>query len=240
MPDQTVPDRTVFKRRTRVPHTDPAAVRLIRAAEALFAARGIDAVSMREIAATARCGDTNAVTYYFGSKHGLLAAVFGARVEQMDPIRGQMLEQAGARGHLNDPVALLGILLLPQLELKNAAGEHPYAHFLLHFATQYWSLTSSLFASVEDKAHNLFRLVGHIRALMGGIHPDVARIRILLCNMMLQSLLVRWDRIAPENRTVSLEAHVRDVMMSARASLLAPPGEDDLPVSVDEWLARYR
>ena len=53
-------------------------VRLIRAAETLFAARGIDAVSMREIATAARCGDTNAVTYYFGSKDGLLAAVFGA------------------------------------------------------------------------------------------------------------------------------------------------------------------
>jgi hypothetical protein len=27
--------------------------------------------------------------------------------------------------------------------------------------------------------------------------------------------------------------------MSARASLLAPPGEPDLPVSVEAWLARY-
>jgi hypothetical protein len=28
-------------------------------------------------------------------------------------------------------------------------------------------------------------------------------------------------------------------MMSARASLLAPPGEAELPVSVEAWLARY-
>ncbi|WP_037525511.1 TetR/AcrR family transcriptional regulator [Sphingobium yanoikuyae] len=225
--------------RKRVRHAEPPMVRLVRAAEALFAARGIDAVSMREIATAARCGDTNAVTYYFGSKDGLLAAVFGARVEQMDPVRGRMLEQAQASGHLGDPMALLGMLLLPQLDLKDEAGAHPYAHFLLHFATQYWSLTSSLFAAIEDRAQNLFRVIGHLRALMEGVHPDVARNRILLCNMMLQSLLVRWDHMPPEDRTVPLEAHVRDVMMSARASLLAPPGEPDLPVSVEAWLARY-
>jgi hypothetical protein len=78
-----------------------------------------------------------------------------------------------------------------------------------------------LFAAVEDRAQNLFRVIGHLRALMEGVHPDVARNRILLCNMMLQSLLVRWDHMPPEDRTVPLEAHVRDVMMSARASLLA-------------------
>ena len=87
----------VITARKRVRHAEPPMVRLVRAAETLFAARGIDAVSMREIATAARCGDTNAVTYYFGSKDGLLAAVFGARVEQMDPVRGRMLEQAPKR-----------------------------------------------------------------------------------------------------------------------------------------------
>ncbi|KAK0349508.1 hypothetical protein LTR94_032840, partial [Friedmanniomyces endolithicus] len=120
---------------------------------------------------------------------------------------GRMLAQAEANGHLRDPMALLGILLLPQLDLKDEAGAHPYAHFLLHFATQYWSLTSSLFAAVEGRAQNLFRVIGHLRALMEGVHPDVARNRILLCNMMLQSLLVRWDHMPPEDRTVPLEAH---------------------------------
>ncbi|WP_313808918.1 helix-turn-helix domain-containing protein [Sphingobium sp.] len=217
-------------------HAVPAASRLIRAAEALFADRGIDAVSMREIATAAQCGDTNAVTYHFGSKDGLLAAIFAARAEQMDGTRGAMLERLEGQGRLDDPMALLGILFLPQLALVDEHGRHPYAAFMLHFATRYWSLTSRLFAQVSDRAPNLLRLMEHLTALAGHVHPDIARNRILLCNMMLQCVLVRWDHAAAEDRPVPLEQHVRDVMMTARANLLAPSGEgEDVPVSVEDW-----
>lgn len=217
-------------------HAVPAPSRLIRAAEALFAERGIDAVSMREIATAAQCGDTNAVTYYFGSKDGLLAAIFAARAEQMDGQRGAMLDRLAGQGRLDDPMALLGILFLPQLALVDDRGRHPYAAFMLYFATQYWSATSSLLARIRDKAPNLLRLMEHLTALAGHVHPDIARNRILLCNMMLQCVLVRWDHGAPEDRAVPLDQHVRDVMMTARANLLAPSGEEGgVPASVEDW-----
>ena len=219
-------------------HSVPAASRLIQAAEALFAERGIDAVSMREIAAAAQCGDTNAVTYYFGSKDGLLAAIFAARAEQMDGTRGEMLDRLEGQGRIDDPLALLGILFLPQLRLIDDRARHPYAAFMLHYATQYWSLTPALFAQTRDRAPNLLRLMGHLTALAGHVHPDIARNRILLCNMMLQCVLVRWDHGALEDRSVPLAQHVRDVMMTARANLLAPSGEGEgVPASVEDWFA---
>ncbi|WP_327753363.1 helix-turn-helix domain-containing protein [Sphingobium sp. SJ10-10] len=219
-------------------HSVSAASRLIQAAEALFAERGIDAVSMREIATAAQCGDTNAVTYYFGSKDGLLAAIFAARAEQMDGTRGEMLDRLEGQGRIDDPLALLGILCLPQLRLIDDRGRHPYAAFMLHYATQYWSLTPALFAQTRDRAPNLLRLMGHLTALAGHVHPDIARNRILLCNMMLQCVLVRWDHGALEDRSVPLAQHVRDVMMTARANLLAPSGEGEgVPASVEDWFA---
>nr|WP_176592764.1 TetR/AcrR family transcriptional regulator [Sphingobium sp. EM0848] len=221
---------------SRKRHALPAPARLVQAAEALFAQRGIDAVSMREIATAAQCGDTNAVSYYFGSKQGLLSAIFAHRAEQMDGLRGEMLAKLAEQGRLDDPLALLGILFLPQLDLVDEDGRHPYAAFMLHFATQYWSLTSALFAHTRDRAPHLLRLMQHLTALTGHVHPDIARNRILLCNMMLQCVLVRWDHGAPEDRPVPLHQHVRDVMMTARANLLAPSGEGDaVPASVEDW-----
>ncbi|AJR25926.1 MULTISPECIES: TetR/AcrR family transcriptional regulator [Sphingobium] len=216
-------------------HAIPAALRLIEAAEALFAERGIDAVSMREIAAAARCGDTNAVTYYFGSKEGLLSAIFASRAEKMEGVRGGMLDRLERQGRLDDPMALLGILFLPQLHLADGRGRHPYAAFMLHFATRYWSLNAGLLAQVRDKAPNLMRLMGHLTALVGHVHPDIARNRILLCNMMLQCVLVRWDHGEPQDSAVPLQAHVRDVMRAACASLLAGPEDKGVPASVEEW-----
>ena len=53
---------------------------MIRAGERLFGESGIDGVSLREVAAAAGQGNTSAVRYHFGSKDGLVAAIFAANV----------------------------------------------------------------------------------------------------------------------------------------------------------------
>ncbi len=52
--------------------------RLLNKAEALFAQKGYDAVSVREITAAAQC-NLAAVNYHFGNKHKLYLEVFRAR-----------------------------------------------------------------------------------------------------------------------------------------------------------------
>jgi AcrR family transcriptional regulator len=52
--------------------------RLLNEAEALFAQKGFDAVSVREITTAARC-NLAAVNYHFGNKHNLYLEVFRAR-----------------------------------------------------------------------------------------------------------------------------------------------------------------
>jgi AcrR family transcriptional regulator len=48
---------------------------LIRAAERLFAERGIDAISLREVSAEAGQGNNSAVSYHFQSREGLIDAI---------------------------------------------------------------------------------------------------------------------------------------------------------------------
>jgi AcrR family transcriptional regulator len=59
------------------------AARLRRAAQRLFAAHGVDAVSMRQITRDAGQRNVTAVTYHFGSRDGLLRAVLGHHLEHV-------------------------------------------------------------------------------------------------------------------------------------------------------------
>lgn len=60
--------------------------RILDTAEALFAERGFAAVSLRAIAARAEV-NLAATHYHFGSKSGLLAAVFHRRIEPINALR---------------------------------------------------------------------------------------------------------------------------------------------------------
>ncbi len=67
---------------------DPApptasALKLVVAAERLFALSGIDGVSLRQVAAEAGSANNSAVHYHFGSKAGLITAIFQHRLPQM-------------------------------------------------------------------------------------------------------------------------------------------------------------
>ena len=61
--------------------------RMVRAAERLFAERGINAVSMREVAAAAGQLNNSAVRYHFGSRDGLVDAIFRYRMSRIDERR---------------------------------------------------------------------------------------------------------------------------------------------------------
>jgi AcrR family transcriptional regulator len=67
--------------------------RLIEAAEELFAARGIDAVSLAELTQAAGLNNTGAVHYYFGGREELLAAVVDEHRNQLDARREELLDE---------------------------------------------------------------------------------------------------------------------------------------------------
>lgn len=79
------------RRRQDLSDTLATKARILDAAERLFADRGFDATSLRRITAEA---DVNlaAVNYHFGSKAGLLEAVFRRRVEPLNTERLARLE----------------------------------------------------------------------------------------------------------------------------------------------------
>ena len=104
---------------------------MVRAAERLFAERGIAAVSLREVAAEAGQRNNSAVTYHFGSREGLVDAIFRFRMGRIDERRRAMLSVLDASGRRDDPRGLIEALVFPLSEsIGHEDGVSWYARFL--------------------------------------------------------------------------------------------------------------
>ncbi|MFI0357872.1 TetR family transcriptional regulator [Actinomadura sp. 9N407] len=67
--------------------------RLLSAGARLFAADGVDGARTRDIVKRAGQANDSAITYHFGSRQGLLAAILLAGVHRMEPARATALDE---------------------------------------------------------------------------------------------------------------------------------------------------
>jgi AcrR family transcriptional regulator len=92
--------------------TEPTRRRLITAAERLFAARGIDGVSLREITKDAGARNSVAIQYHFGDRNGLLAAILKKHDPTVEAGRHAILDRYEA-AQQSDVRELARALVLP-------------------------------------------------------------------------------------------------------------------------------
>lgn len=163
--------------------------RLILAGEQLFAQNGINGASMREIATKAGQGNHAAVQYHFGSREGLVRGIFDYRMEQMEAERGAMLERARATGSLKDARTILEIILLPQLGLHDADGNHSYASFLSQYLLQSRSPEFGDFSGSEPP--HLTQALQLMRQRVDYLPPCVAQRRLISVSLMFLNILMR-------------------------------------------------
>ncbi|TPG36641.1 TetR/AcrR family transcriptional regulator [Mycolicibacterium hodleri] len=88
-------------------------VMLMEVAERLFATRGIDAVTLREIQQAAGQSNTSVIRYHFGSRDGLIRALISYRQESLGADRQEMLEAMREQGKEADPRAVVWLLVRP-------------------------------------------------------------------------------------------------------------------------------
>ncbi|NUU21656.1 MAG: TetR/AcrR family transcriptional regulator, partial [Streptomycetaceae bacterium] len=105
-------------------HSRGAAARLgmIEVAERLFAERGVNGVSLREIGTQAGQRNTAAARYHFGSKEALVDAVFRYRMEPINERRLDYLDDLDQAGRGHELRGLVEAFLYPLAETLGEPG----------------------------------------------------------------------------------------------------------------------
>jgi AcrR family transcriptional regulator len=109
--------------------------RILDAAERLFAEKGFEGVSVREITGAAEA-DVSLAYYHFKSKRDLFDQVMLRRVDYLNEIRFKALEEVERR-HVNDKATLeeiVGAVTSPLLELL--ASDHEEWKYYLQLVAQ--------------------------------------------------------------------------------------------------------
>ncbi len=98
--------------------------RLLDAAETLFAARGVAAVSLREINRDAGARNVGAVQYHFGDRAGVVDAIVARHMPAIEARRHALLDQYDVAGD-DDVRALAGALVRPLAAELHGPGGGP-------------------------------------------------------------------------------------------------------------------
>ena len=136
---------------------------LVVTAERLFAERGIDGVSIRQITQEAGVANNSAVTYHFESKAGLVRAIFEHRVPYLAERRRLLWAQVPA-GNLRAGVEAY---FLPVAELAEFEDSH-YMSFLEQLSLH---LSASRSTARRGPAHSVRGVRGPHRCVAPRIRP---------------------------------------------------------------------
>lgn len=192
-----------------------AKTRLILTGERLFAEVGIQGVSMREIASKAGQGNHFAVQYHFGSREGLVQAIFDFRMQQMEPMRGEMIDALEAKGRLRDARSILEVILLPQLHLDGGTNRS-YGTFLSQYLLHGdWDEFGQFGGEAPPQLNRALELLRH---RVDYLPAAVAQRRLVNVSLMFLNLLVRHVRMEahefPETFDHALEDTMEQIVMA--------------------------
>lgn len=162
---------------------------LILAAERLFAERGIDGVSLRQINQAAEHKNTAAAHYHFGSKDGLVQAVLSYRLPRLDERRGELLQRSETR----DLRFYLEAFIRPLAEelLPREGG-----NYYIRFIQQYERYRGDYAFARQISPHGV-EIYDGIERLLSYLPETIRRLRIgYLINIIHSVLAIAEERLA--------------------------------------------
>ena len=197
-----------------------ARIRILEAAERRFAEDGIEAVSLRQIAAESGQRNTSAVAYHFGTRSALVGALYEHR---MAPINARRLEflaehpDGAVRTYVR---ALVEPLAETMTDAEKAGRPSWYLRFLAE-AMRYPEYDPASVALERPEASSIRALIAGLRAATShlGLPPGVFAERMRLLALLVITALA--DRERHPGTGVGTEA-----MIAAGAAILSDPTHD--------------
>lgn len=201
---------------------------MIRAAERLFGERGIGAVSLRHVAAAAGQRNNSAVRYQFGSREGLVDAIFAYRMGRIDERRRAMLASAGPDPGIRD---LLEAFVYP---LAESVGHDDGTSWYLRFLRQVvFDPEFDVFSPERSEHCRGLRVVvdGILDRLSALPEPVRGRRLLQVSQMLVHSLADHEAQLAhgrPALPTPVLVADLVDCAEAVLRALMSPDTEHEL------------
>jgi AcrR family transcriptional regulator len=186
--------------------TDEPAARIKSVALRLFADRGVDGVSVREIAAAAGQKNHNALTYHFGSKEALVRELVVDGARAIDERRNAWLDQCERSGGCVSVVQVIEGLVQTSVDPSPPPEGESYSRFVvgLHISNR------SLFMdALEDRWNSGYqRCLAHIRRLMPHVPASLLNQRLVFLGAALGGILsAREGELADSSRTHTMWSH---------------------------------
>lgn len=145
---------------------------LLLAGERLFAERGIDGVSLRQINASAGQRNSSASHYHFGSKDALIRSIYAYRADRIDAGRRARLAMLRDEGRAGDVRSLVEALVLPvHAEITGSEGGRNFIRFLAQLVGHPMiELKAMMRAEFAGSVGEVYRA---LRAALPGIPEEV-------------------------------------------------------------------
>jgi AcrR family transcriptional regulator len=199
---------------------------LILAAERLFAERGIEGVSLREINLAASQRNTSAAHYHFGSKDALVDAIFEFRRPEIGRRRDEMLDAIEAAHGAGGVRALAEALILPlAAEMQPDAEGSRYLEFLARLFLTSPSQVGSILRKHEAAER---RWVGMTCKMLPDLPKRILGTRSFLMARHVVISLAVYQRRGLDLDDVGFEAYLCDMADAVAGYISAPPAERTL------------
>ena len=194
--------------------TERAREELLLVAERLFATRGIDSVSLRQIAGEAGYANPATVQYHFGSKEGLYRAIVEHRMPGIERRRAELLDQLETA----DPRELAEVMARPLLGLEASSY---YAEFVGPLIVRIDELPDVYGAAVAVEGGRRIRAA--VDALLVGVAPAARAMRLKFATLlMVHAIANRRARAAAGHDDGLSERAFEEELFTSMAAVLCP------------------
>lgn len=200
---------------------------LKKAAMKLFAERGVDGVTVREIASAAGQKNHGAVGYHFGSKADLIRALVVDGAKLIDERRNVDLARFQANGGEPALEDIVRTLVYPSIELAEPGEEECYNRFVVLFAMTH---RDSFMEALAGRWNTGFQAcIQLLRARMSHLPPRLQTERIVFIESYLGAVLAaRETRLADDSRAHSIwsTTEVLDHFVHTICAIVTAPAPD--------------
>lgn len=169
---------------------------ILTAAERLFAERGVNAVSNRQVSEAAGQGNNTAVGYHFGTKADLVRAIVRKHATRIEQIRARLLAGIGDSPDVRDWVDCL-VRPVPQ-HLAALGGPTWYARFCAQIMTD--PVLHQIVVDESLTSPSLRRIIDGLTACLPDLPPEVRAERGEMARHLIVQMPAERERALAENR----------------------------------------